>query len=288
MTVASDLADFAAAVAQITVDSELYTQLISGPSTGDDSIVHTDDGDVKTLPRILAELEALYTSTISNQNESPDSTVDGVVTRPVGVVELLTSMLAALGALEVTIEPGDVNIGAVELKDGATDNRAAVANADLLANSSAYALAVRVVGLLQTLGEVQASPAANTVLDRLKAVATALSVVTKTSVSFTVASGASESAAVDIQQAFLASIMTPVDLKGLSSITAIMISNDGATGWTTAADRNGDPLAAFPLTVSYHLGLEDAEAALRGAAYAKLVFNTTASGALTFIGRCVA
>ncbi len=171
MTVASDLADFAAAVAQIGIDSELYTQLVSGPSSGEGSIVHTEGGDVKTLPRILSELETLYTSFVSDEDLPPDSAADGIVTRPVGVLTLLGQILTELASLSITIDPGDVEIGAVELKDGATDNRAIITNADLAVNSTVYALAVRVVGLLATLGEVGASPTANTILDRLKTIA---------------------------------------------------------------------------------------------------------------------
>lgn len=109
----------------------------------------------------------------------------------------------------------------------------------------------------------------------------------KSSLSFTVANAASESAAVDVSDAILTSIRTPSDLKGLSSITSIMESEDGTTGWTTVSDENGDPLAAIPLTASYHIGLGPYARYLDGAAYVKLVFNTTASGALTFTGRAL-
>jgi len=180
MTVASDLADFQAAVAQISADSEIYTQLVSGPSSGEGSTVETESGTVKTLPRILSELEALYTSFVSDADLPPNSTADGIVTRPVGVLTLLGQILAALASLDITINPGDVQIGAVELKDGATDNRAALSNADVAANSVAYGLIVRVVGLLATLGEVGANPTANTILDRLKALATSTGLTTST------------------------------------------------------------------------------------------------------------
>jgi hypothetical protein len=72
------------------------------------------------------------------------------------------------------IVAGDIEIGAVEIKDGTTDNRAAVLNTNPLVAASDYALVTRVVGLLATLGEVQASPTANTLLDRLKTLATSL------------------------------------------------------------------------------------------------------------------
>jgi hypothetical protein len=52
--------------------------------------------------------------------------------------------------------------------------QADVVEADEAASSVKAGLLTRVVGLLGTLGEVQASPTANTVLDRLKTIASAL------------------------------------------------------------------------------------------------------------------
>ena len=109
----------------------------------------------------------------------------------------------------------------------------------------------------------------------------------KYSLSFTVASAASESAAVDARGKVITGIRAPSDLRGLSSITSIMESEDGSTDWTTVCDENGDALAAIPLTASYHIGLGPYARYLYGAAYVKLVFNTTASAALTFTGRAI-
>ncbi len=63
----------------------------------------------------------------------------------------LDDLLTAFGSLDVTVNASDIQIGAIELKDGATDNRAVVVNSDLLSDSTVYALAVRVVGLIQKL-----------------------------------------------------------------------------------------------------------------------------------------
>jgi hypothetical protein len=76
------------------------------------------------------------------------------------------SISASLGA-------SDVEIGAVELKDAATDTRAKIGAGSGLATGD-NAVAVADPTLMGRIGEVQASPTANTVLDRLKAIATAL------------------------------------------------------------------------------------------------------------------
>lgn len=67
---------------------------------------------------------------------------------------------------EITLSAGDIEIGAVELKNGTTDQRATI-------NASGELL-VKETSLEALVGEVQASPTTNTVLERLKVINTSL------------------------------------------------------------------------------------------------------------------
>lgn len=83
-------------------------------------------------------------------------------------------------SLSTTIAASDLRIGGVELQDASGTDRARVLNAEEAVASTEYGVLTRVVGLLATLGQVQASPAANTVLDRLKALLTGIVLSTST------------------------------------------------------------------------------------------------------------
>lgn len=72
------------------------------------------------------------------------------------------------GGITANVSAGDIEIGAVEIKDAGADNRLKLTNADVLRASTEYGIVSRVVGLLEALGEIQASPTANTLLARLK------------------------------------------------------------------------------------------------------------------------
>lgn len=63
-TVAAVLADIAAALSQekakASAAADILDRMANGPATGDDSLVETASGPVKTLHRTIADLEALY------------------------------------------------------------------------------------------------------------------------------------------------------------------------------------------------------------------------------------
>lgn len=56
MTLQSDLN---AAVAKVTADGSLLHRIVHGPADGDDSLVITEGGPVKTLARVVGDAEAL-------------------------------------------------------------------------------------------------------------------------------------------------------------------------------------------------------------------------------------
>lgn len=56
MTLQSDLT---AAVAKVTADGALLHQIVHGPAAGDDSLVITESGQVKTLARAVGDAETL-------------------------------------------------------------------------------------------------------------------------------------------------------------------------------------------------------------------------------------
>lgn len=122
-------------------------------SDGEGKIVGKDN----PLPTGNAAVGAVADSRVSDPDAASAS-----------LAALMRGVLYALQHL--SLATGDIEIGAMEMKDGATDNRAKVGNADQPVASTDYGLVTRVVGLLATLGEVQASPTANTLLARLKAI----------------------------------------------------------------------------------------------------------------------
>lgn len=95
-------------------------------------------------------------------------------TSALSVVRLLLadrSFVNEANGLPVNVVSGGMDVsGGVKLRDAEDANFALIGDADLATDSTAFALAVRVVGLLATLGEVDANPTANTVLARLKTI----------------------------------------------------------------------------------------------------------------------
>jgi len=52
----SALTDLITAVDALLADGAVYNAIIHGPATGDDSLVETDSGNVKTFARAIADL----------------------------------------------------------------------------------------------------------------------------------------------------------------------------------------------------------------------------------------
>ena len=191
-------------------------------------------------------------------------------------------------------------LGLFSLRDGTDPTRKATVNA-------AGALATSAIQL----GEVQASPTAYTVLDRLKAIATALtglvvngagiagtpaggvmsvqgvssatpipvSASFVTSAAATVANTGNLSDAVDCRAAKPVAILFPSSLNNLANLTGIQVSYDGST-YYSLLNVDGTTFTSIPLTVSSAIPLSLLNTQFIN--YLKLQFGTNANASTVF------
>lgn len=184
-------------------------------------------------------------------------------------------------------------LGTSALRDADDASKiAAVANADLPVDSTAYALAVRIVGLLATLGEVQSSPTANTLLDRLKQIHTDIATTLigklpavlgdggglkvessgRTTATATIASSASLSGAVDLGENYMAARLTMPAAWTAASLS-FQVSADGMT-FNEMRDDNSE-LVGRAVDAGYDIAL--LPALWRGVRYLKIRSGTLAN-----------
>ncbi len=170
-------------VPSVAVDS-------SGPPTGAATAAHqvTQNGYLDGLETALAErlTEADFdtkTGALTEAAPATDTASSGLNGRLQRIAQRLTSLIAQLPAALVGGRL-DVNIGAAPatvtvdlgVNNDVTVTGTVTANAGTNLNTSALALEAggNLAGLVTRVGEVQASPTANTVLDRLKALLTGI------------------------------------------------------------------------------------------------------------------
>lgn len=168
--------------------------------------------------------------------------------------------------------------GLFRMRDASDPTRIASVGADGKVATSDTTLATR-------LGEVQASPTANTVLDRLKTIAAALagtlavSPPALASSTAIVANLANLSGVVDCRAGKPVGILFPPSLNNLANLTGIQVSFDNVT-YYSLLNADGSAFTAIPLTASGALPLSLLNTQFIN--YLKLQFGTNANASTAF------
>lgn len=217
---------------------------------------------------VAASILAAITALNSNA-ELMDAIVNGPATGPTSIVETSGGPVKTLARISAESSAFD----------------AALVDQEFGPASNAMGVLVRPLGLLTTLGEVQSNPSSNTMLGRLKTIATSLAGpltvggASLTSATAAVANTASLSSAVDCRAAKPVGILFPAALNNLANLTGIQVSFDGAT-YVPLLNADGTVFTAIPLTASAAIPLSLLN--MQFVNYIKLQFGTNANASTSF------
>lgn len=111
MSLQTDLED---AVAQVQADSDTLKAIVNGPATGDGSTVTTDSGDVDTVAKAIADLEAEFAASavVSQATAARDAAIDAQA----GAEAARDEAQGIVDAGGVKISANDTTAGDVETK----------------------------------------------------------------------------------------------------------------------------------------------------------------------------